>query len=82
MAHKQRTISIWKLNHGLGARSGLMGQYGMESESAYAAQAMAPASAIWHQPSAALDPVRARIDPAALPNPSPIRKTARMIENV
>src|SRR5271156_3696178 len=54
----------------------------MRSDSAYAAHAMAPARAIWHQPSAAFDPDRARIDPPPLPKPSPNKKTARMIENV
>src|SRR5271157_4604790 len=31
MAHRQRTISSWKLYQGLAASMGLMGQYGMES---------------------------------------------------
>ena len=83
-AHSARAISSWKLNHTLDEIEGLIGQYGSDSASIQAAQAMAPTSSTWHQPSARRGCARVRdsIDPAPLPIPSPTRKTARMMEKV
>ncbi len=63
---------------------GLIGQYGSDSVSMYAVQAMAAHSSIWHQPSARRGrAVRAAIDdPMLLPMPSPRRNTARISEKV
>ena len=83
-AHKQRTMSIWKVYQGLVESSGLIGQYGSECDNWYAVQATAPASSIWLQPSSALElrAPRTAIEPLALPIAMPTRNTARMIENV
>ena len=43
---RQRTISSWKLNQGSFEIDGLIGQYGSDSVSMYAAQAIAPQSSI------------------------------------
>src|SRR5579862_7756572 len=82
IAHRQRAISSWKMNHGLDVSRGLMGQYGSESAVIYAVQAKAIVSKAWQQPSASLGrTVRANHAPPKLPIPMPIRKTARIIEN-
>src|SRR5262245_37424453 len=77
-AHRQRTISIWNVYHGLVDISGFTGQYGSELESCHAVHAIATASAAWLHPSSARGcrAVRASIDPTAEPIPSPTRNTA------
>ena len=62
----------------------LMGQYGSDSISMYALHAMAPTLSSWHHPSAmrGRSTLFAMIDPRLLPMPRPIRKTARINENV
>src|ERR1035441_1295342 len=86
MAHRHRTMSSWKVCHGLMASSGLMGQYGSESAIMYAVHAIPSVSSTWHQPSASRAPgaprtARTSHDPPPLPSASPIRNTARMMEN-
>ena len=72
------------MNHGVVAIDGLIGQYGSDSVSMYAAQAIAPHSSSWHQPSAARGDAlsRAISDPTVLPMPRPTRNTARISEKV
>ena len=62
----------------------LIGQYGSELISMYALQAIAPTFSSWHQPSATRgrSMLFAMSEPRLLPMPRPMRKTARMIENV
>src|SRR5437867_3429943 len=82
MAQRQRTMSSWKMYHWLVERSGLMGQYGRESAIMYAVQAIPRVRRSWHQPSASRGfTVRDTHDPPTLPIASPIRNTARMMEN-
>ena len=81
IAHRQRAMSIWKLNQGLVLSMGLTGQYGSDSEIMYAVQKMPSVSSSCDQPSASRGRIdRATQDPAVLPIPRPIRNTARMIE--
>src|SRR5262245_17338879 len=84
IAQRQRTRSIWKLNHGLREIEGLIGQYGRDFASAKALQAIAAASSSWHQPRAILggNLPRERNEPTLLPIPNPTRNTARMMEKV
>src|SRR4051812_10928682 len=81
---KQRTRSSCSVNQGVVAMYGLIGQYGSDSVSSYAAHAIAPQSSSWHQPSARLGDARSRasVEPAVLPTPRPTRKTARISANV
>ena len=81
--NRQRTRSSWKLNQGLVEIAGLMGQYGNDAISRYAAQAIAAQSSIWHQPRATRGrgDVRAIDAPTLLPMPRPSRNTPRISEN-
>src|ERR1051325_9070793 len=83
-ANSERKKSTWKVIHGLGDSDGLIGQCGSDTASMNAVQAMPAASESWHHISATRGRTipRASSAPALLPRPSPIRKTARMIENV
>src|SRR5271157_3376883 len=86
MAHRHRTMSSLKMCQGLMVSSGLMGQYGSESTIMYALHAIPSVSSTWHQPSASRAPAaphtaRTSHDPQPLPSASPIRNTARMMEN-
>src|SRR5882757_3071029 len=84
IAHRQRTISIWNVYHGLVESSGLMGHQGRELASCHAVHAIATANAIWLQPSSSSgfrDP-RASTAPTLDPIASPTRNTARMMEKV
>src|ERR1700754_5199018 len=73
IAQRQRTISIWKVYHGLGESRGLMGHQGRELDSCHAVHAMAPASANWLHPSSArgLRDPRATMAPTLEPIASP-----------
>src|SRR4051794_3004094 len=81
---KQRTRSSCSVNHGVVAMYGLIGQYGSDSVSSYAAQATAAHRSSWHQPSARRGDAlsRAIVAPTVLPIPSPVRNTARISANV
>ena len=72
------------MNHGVVAIDGLIGQYGSDSVSWYAAHAIAPHSRSWHQPSARRGVARLRVSvaPIVLPMPRPTRNTARMSAKV
>src|ERR1035441_3214403 len=48
-AHRQRTISSWKVYQRLVDRNGLIGQYGRESEGIKEVQGTVGAGAIWHR---------------------------------
>src|SRR5689334_19272812 len=81
MVHRQRAISIWKLNQGLELSMGFTGQYGSDSAIMYAVQKMPNMSRSCDQPSASRGRIdRAIQEPAVLPMPNPIKKTARIIE--
>jgi hypothetical protein len=62
----------------------LIGQYGNDRLSMAAVQAMAATMRNWQMPSASFGffSVLAMNEPMLLPMPRPVRKTARMIENV
>ena len=79
-----RIRSSWNVKDRLVEIDGLMGQNGSELPVAYAAQASAAQMPTWHHPSAILGLAapRASADPRLLPMPSPVRNTARIIENV
>ena len=80
----QRTRSSCSVNQGVVEMDGLIGQYGSDSVSWYAAHAIAPHNSSWHQPSARRgDAVpRAIAAPTVLPMPRPSRNTARISEKV
>src|SRR5215468_8327116 len=71
MAHRTRMKSSWKLNHGLHASSGFIGQYGSDALIVAAAKATHSTSSNWQMPSARRGRayVRARNDPKLLPAP-------------
>ena len=77
-------MSSWKVYQGLVEREGLIGQFGSELVIIHATQAAVAANNIWQKPSNSRGRVvvRDKNEPALLPIPSPIRNTARMIENV
>src|SRR5207247_8856619 len=81
---RQRARSSWKLNQGSVEIDGLIGQYGSDSVSMYADQAIAAHNSNWHAPSATRGRASPResADPRLLPIPRPIRNTARISENV
>ena len=83
-AHRHRTKSSWNVYQGLGESSGRIGQYGSEFEIMNAVQAIAATSSHWQTPSAnrADAARRVRNAPRPPPIPRPIRKTARINENV
>jgi hypothetical protein len=82
-AHIARNRSTWNMIHGLGESVGFSGQYGSDRAINHAAHATPPTTRSCVHPSARrARPARAKSEPALLPNPSAIRKTARMIENV
>ena len=80
----ERKTSRSKLNHGLSDSHGSTGQNGSTCVTMYAVPAIDAARRIWQPPSAnrGWPMCRTNNEPAPLPSHSPIRKTARMMENV
>ena len=83
-AHRHSTRSSCIVNHGSVEIEGLIGQYGSDSVSTCAVQAIAPHKSSWHQASAmrGLAIPRATAEPRLLPIPRPIRNAATISENV
>src|SRR5689334_20845332 len=84
MATAERPMSLRKSFQGPAVELRLPGQYGSESASMNAPQAIAAQSASWLAPSQnrGLFFILVVAETAPLPNPSPARKTPRMMENV
>ena len=72
MAHRQRTISSWKVYQGLSVSSGLMGQYGSEVEMIHAVHAIPSVSSTCDQASARRGRTeRSSMEPMPLPSSEP-----------